>query len=140
MNILRKTKDILRYVFTRMWNRQFLVFLFFLALSTSFWLFQALDETYEEDFSLPVELRNIPRDVVIASDVPKAVQIVLRDKGTTLLNYMYGDKLKASLIKGAGENVFTAVSRTASENTSKNTKYPNPVTGWGTLCLLDSIP
>lgn len=54
--------------------------------------------------------------------------------------YMYGDKLKASLIKGAGENVFTAVSRTASENTSKNTKYPNPVTGWGTLCLLDSIP
>ena len=98
MNILRKTKDILRYVFTRMWNRQFLVFLFFLALSTSFWLFQALDETYEEDFSLPVELRNIPRDVVIASDVPKAVQIVLRDKGTTLLNYMYGDKLPAVVI------------------------------------------
>ena len=54
--------------------------------------------------------------------------------------YMYGDKLKASLIKGAGENVFTAFSRAVSENTSKNTKYPNPVTGWGTLCLLDSIP
>ena len=54
--------------------------------------------------------------------------------------YMYGDKLKASLIKGAGENVFTAASRAVSENTSKNTKYPNPVTGWGTLCLLDSIP
>jgi hypothetical protein len=53
---------------------------------------------------------------------------------------MYGDKLKASLIKGAGENVFTAFSRAVSENTSKNTKYPNPVTGWGTLCLLDSIP
>ena len=54
--------------------------------------------------------------------------------------YMYGDKLKASLIKGAGENVFTSASRAVSENTSKNTKYPNPVTGWGTLCLLDSIP
>ena len=54
--------------------------------------------------------------------------------------YMYGDKLKASLIKGAGENVFTTASRAVSENTSKNTKYPNPVTGWGTLCLLDSIP
>ena len=36
--------------------------------------------------------------------------------------------------------VFTAFSRAVSENTSKNTKYPNPVTGWGTLCLLDSIP
>ena len=44
--------------------------------------------------------------------------------------YMYGDKLKASLIKGAGENVFTTASRAVSENTSKNTKYPNPVTGW----------
>lgn len=93
MNIFRKTKDIFRYVFTRMWNRQFLVFLFFLALSTSFWFFQALDETYEKDFSLPVGLRNVPGDVVITSDVPKAVQVVLRDKGTTLLNYMYGDKL-----------------------------------------------
>jgi minor extracellular serine protease Vpr len=62
--------------------------------------------------------------------------------GDALINdlYMYGDKLKASLIKGAGENVFTAFSRAVSENTSKNTKYPNPVTGWGTLCLLDSIP
>ena len=39
--------------------------------------------------------------------------------------YMYGDKLKASLIKGAGENVFTTASRAVSENTSKNTKYPN---------------
>lgn len=37
MNIIRKIKDISRYLFTRMWNRQFLVFLFFLALSTSFW-------------------------------------------------------------------------------------------------------
>ena len=44
--------------------------------------------------------------------------------------YMYGDKLKAALIKGAGENVFTAASRAVSENTSKNTKYPNPDTGW----------
>ena len=54
--------------------------------------------------------------------------------------YMYGDKLKASLIKGAGEKVFTTASRAVSETTSQNTKYPNPVTGWGTLCLLDSIP
>ena len=54
--------------------------------------------------------------------------------------YMYGDKLKASLIKGAGENVFTSASGKVSENTAQNAKYPNPVTGWGTLCLLDSIP
>ena len=47
--------------------------------------------------------------------------------------YMYGDKLKACLIKGARENIYSAGS-------SLDAKYPNPVTGWGTLCLLDSIP
>ena len=54
--------------------------------------------------------------------------------------YMYGDKLKASLIKGAGENVFTAASRAVSENTYQKHKIPQPCYGWGTLCLLDSIP
>lgn len=98
MNIIRKIKDISRYLFTRMWNRQFLVFLFFLALSTSFWFFQALNETYEEDFSLPVELRNVPRNVVITTGLPETVQVVLRDKGTTLLNYKFGDKLPAIVL------------------------------------------
>lgn len=38
--------------------------------------------------------------------------------------YMYGDKLKASLIKGTGENVFTTASRAVSENTSKTQNTP----------------
>ena len=53
--------------------------------------------------------------------------------------YMYGDKLKASLIKGAGENVFTAFSRLSLKILPKTQNTPT-VTGWGTLCLLDSIP
>lgn len=48
--------------------------------------------------------------------------------------YMYGDKLKASLIKGAGENVFTAASRAVSETLPKH-KIPQPCYGLGYIVL-----
>lgn len=56
--------------------------------------------------------------------------------------YMYGDKLKACLIKGARGNIYSSsfTGNPTSGNLSTDVKYPNPVTGWGTLCLLDSIP
>lgn len=40
--------------------------------------------------------------------------------------YLYGDKIKAYLIRGARRFIPTL-------------KYPNPVTGWGALCLNDSL-
>ena len=41
--------------------------------------------------------------------------------------YLYGDKVKAYLKKGAGK--FPGESR-----------YPNPKVGWGRLCIADSLP
>lgn len=41
--------------------------------------------------------------------------------------FLYGEKLKAYLIKGARH--IEAV-----------TEYPNPEIGWGTLCVADSLP
>ena len=41
--------------------------------------------------------------------------------------YLYGEKVKAYLIKGARE-------------LPGFTKYPNPQVGWGVLCLRDSLP
>lgn len=72
-----------------MWNKQMFIFLFFLILSTTFWVFQALNETYEEDYTIPLELRNVPNNVVITTDLPNAVHITLRDKGSVLLSYRY---------------------------------------------------
>lgn len=42
-------------------------------------------------------------------------------------NYLYGEKMKAYLIRGARQLPGFA-------------KYPNPVLGWGTLCVRDSLP
>lgn len=54
---------------------------------------------------------------------------VLMQWGILLGNdpYLYGDKVKAHLIRGSRKLPFA-------EN------YPNPITGWGALCLKDSLP
>lgn len=54
---------------------------------------------------------------------------VLMQWGIILGNdpFLYGDKMKAQLIRGARKLDFSA-------------DYPNPETGWGALCLKDSLP
>ena len=78
-----------RNVLTKLLNKQTFIFLFFLALSTTFWLFQSLSETYEQDFAIPVELRNVPSNVVVTTELPKELHVTLRDKGSVLLTYKY---------------------------------------------------
>lgn len=87
-----------RYCFAKIWNKQFLIFLFFLALSTTFWVFQTLNETYEEEIRVPLELRGVPSNVVITTELPKTAQVTLRDKGIMLLAYRYTRKLKPLVI------------------------------------------
>lgn len=77
----------------KLWRRQSIPFLFFLALSTAFWFFQALNEVDEAEFDVPVEFKDMPHGVVITSDTPTSVKVTLRDRIITLLNYKYGDQL-----------------------------------------------
>ena len=44
--------DIIRNFLFSVVNKQFLIFLFFLAFSGIFWLLMALNETYEREFSV----------------------------------------------------------------------------------------
>ena len=74
-------------------NREFLIFLFFLALAGFFWLFLALNENYEKEFAIPVTITDVPKNVMLTSDETDTVKITIHDKGTTLLTYMYGKAL-----------------------------------------------
>ena len=47
--------------------------------------------------------------------------------------YLYGEKIKAYLIRGARPLGGGRASGLLQE-------YPNPQVGWGTLCLSDSLP
>lgn len=75
-------------------NREFLTFFFFLVLSTIFWLMTALNETYEREIGVPAYLVNIPKNVVVTSDIEDTVRVTVRDKGFALLAYTYGEGIR----------------------------------------------
>ena len=68
-------------------NKEFLIFLFFLALSGAFWLMMTLNETMEREFKIPMRLSGVPRNAVITGELPDTVRVTVRDKGFTLVTY-----------------------------------------------------
>lgn len=71
-------------------NREFLIFLFFFALSAVFWLLQTLNETFETEITVPLKLQNVPNNLIITSDLPDELRVTVQDKGSVLMKYLYG--------------------------------------------------
>ena len=81
------------FLFSRA-NKEFLLFLVFLGLSGIFWLLTTLNQVYEHEFAIPVSVVGIPKNAVLTSEDTDTVRMTIRDKGITLLTYLYGDMLK----------------------------------------------
>lgn len=71
-------------------SREFLIFLFFVFVSFCFWLLQVLNDDYETELSIPVRLKNVPENVVLTSELPSEMKIGVKDRGTVLVNYLWG--------------------------------------------------
>ena len=84
-NILKSVRN---FLFSGL-NKEFLIFLFFLALSGVFWLMMTLNETMEREYDIPVRLVGTPRNAVITGDLPDTVHVTVRDKGFTLVTYAF---------------------------------------------------
>lgn len=82
-NILKAVRN---FLFSGL-NKEFLIFLFFLALSGAFWLLMTLNETMEREFKIPMRLSGVPRNAVITGELPDTVRVTVRDKGFTLVTY-----------------------------------------------------
>ena len=79
-------------------NKEFLIFLFFLALSGAFWLTMTLNDTMERDVAVPVIVTHVPKEVYItnakdATNLIDTLKVTLSDKGYTLASYIYGKGL-----------------------------------------------
>ena len=74
-------------------NKKFLIFLFFLALSTIFWLLMTLNESYEKELPIVVRIGGVPKNVVMTTAISDTVYATVRDKGFVLLSYDFGNKL-----------------------------------------------
>lgn len=68
-------------------SHDLLVFLFFLAVSFTFWMLQALNENLEREVIVTLRLTNVPEDVVIIDSLPSQVSVTLRDKGLALARH-----------------------------------------------------
>lgn len=71
-------------------SREFLIFLFFVFVSFSFWLLQVLNDDYETELAIPLKMKNVPEDVVMTEELPRELKIGVKDRGTVLVNYMWG--------------------------------------------------
>ena len=76
-------------------NREFLIFLFFLAVAGVFWLFMTLNESFEQEIKIPVKYVNVPGNVVITSGENDTLRFTVRDKGASLITYLYSRNLQS---------------------------------------------
>ena len=89
-NIYRKIRD---FLFSAA-NKEFLIFLFFLAASGGFWLLLSLNEDTDQELLVPVRLTNIPKNVVVTTNTEDTLHVNVHDKGFFVLGYLYGNRLK----------------------------------------------
>ena len=82
-NILKAVRN---FLFSGL-NKEFLIFLIFLALSGVFWLMMTLNETMEREFKIPVRLTGVPRNAVMTGELVDTVRVTIKDKGFTLVTY-----------------------------------------------------
>jgi len=75
--------------FRRQQWKEIFIFIFFLLLSSGFWLLQSLQQDYERKIELPLRYKNVPSEWVIPESNPAKISILLKDKGTTLMYYSW---------------------------------------------------
>ncbi|MDR1097913.1 MAG: YbbR-like domain-containing protein [Tannerella sp.] len=84
-SMFRDTGDFFR---KQQW-KEILRFLFFLLLSSGFWFLQTLQQDYERNIELPVRYKNIPPEWILSEDNPGKISLLVKDKGTTLMYYLW---------------------------------------------------
>lgn len=85
--ILKKIKKFLT-------TKDFLVFLFFLVISTALWTLQALRKNYEMTVEMPINYINLPQDYIITNELPTHLKLSLEGRGSNLVRYRYGNVLE----------------------------------------------
>ncbi len=91
---IRKTYKIIKDFLFGALNKEFLVFLFFLALSGAFWLLMTLNETYEKELPVVVRISGVPKNVVMTSELTDTVYVTVKDKGFVIVSYITTNKLQ----------------------------------------------
>ncbi|MBD8388262.1 hypothetical protein [Dysgonomonas sp. BGC7] len=94
------TKNIIlqevRSFFKNLSWKKILTFLFFILLSSVFWMMQIYRQKFESTLSIPVKYVNVPDSIVFENELPTDVYVRIKDDGASLFKY-YFTKRKDSL-------------------------------------------
>ncbi len=74
-------------------DRKLLIFLFFLLLSTIFWLLNELSKNSSTTITCPVKYINLPKDKVLVKELPSRFELTIEAPGYTLLKYKLSNRL-----------------------------------------------
>ena len=74
-----------------------LLFLFFLLVSCCLWLMLTLNQDYETDIEVSVNIKDIPQDAGFSGSAEDVVSVRVRDRGTTLINYTFASFLPVTV-------------------------------------------
>ncbi len=95
------------------WNKELLVFLFFLFISATFWVLVSLNDFYEREIKVAVEIVDVPHHMVVTESLPDTIRATVRDKGFNLLKYTDGKNVPlihlsfSNYAKGNGRGQLT---------------------------------
>jgi len=74
-------------------DRKLLIFLFFLLLSTIFWLLNELSKDSNTTITYPVKYTNLPKNKVLVRELPSRFELTVEAPGYTLLKYKLSNRL-----------------------------------------------
>jgi hypothetical protein len=109
-------------------SKDLLSFLFFLALSATFWFVHALDKSRETTLTIPIHYVGIPQDIAIKNNPPTDITITVKDQGLRLFSYsrQNGTPILIDLSRHVNNNGNILI--TAAMLRSKVTQYLLPTT------------
>ncbi|NDV78511.1 YbbR-like domain-containing protein [Dysgonomonas sp. 511] len=95
------TKDIIiqkvRSSFRNISWKKTLTFLFFLLLSSIFWLMQVYREKFESTINIPIKYVNVPDSIIFDNELVDKITVRIKDDGVTMFRY-YFTKRNDSLV------------------------------------------
>lgn len=72
-------------------SRSVLLYVWFLFISFVFWLTLTLNNSFQQDLLIPLKLKSVSDSTTMISDVPQTIRITLKDRGTAMLKYRFGN-------------------------------------------------
>lgn len=87
LSFLRRQLDRISGTLHSSRGKDILIFLAFACVSYVFWVVMSLNDDSQRDINVRLEIEDVPDDISFISELPEAVVVNVRDKGSVLANY-----------------------------------------------------